>query len=78
MTQLHLDLKICILREVCIQGRFVNKLPVFDLRWLETKLYPVIFTSSAVQSVSQVSANNQTYERINEWIQEELEDILWR
>ena len=29
VTQLHLDLKICILREVCIQGRFVNK---FQLR----------------------------------------------
>ena len=29
VTQLHLDLKICIFREVCIQGRFVNK---FQLR----------------------------------------------
>ena len=29
--------------------------PVLDLRWFETKLYPVILTSSAVQSVSHVS-----------------------
>ena len=29
--------------------------PVLDLRWFETKLCPVILTSSAVQSVSHVS-----------------------
>ena len=29
--------------------------PVLDLRWFEIKLYPVILTSSAVQSVSHVS-----------------------
>ena len=29
--------------------------PVYDLRWLETKWYPVVFTNSAVQSVNQVS-----------------------
>ena len=29
--------------------------PVLDLRWFETKLYPVILTSSAVLSVSHVS-----------------------
>ena len=29
--------------------------PIFDFRWLETKLYPVIFTNSEVESFSHVS-----------------------
>ena len=29
--------------------------PVYDLRWLETKWYPVVFMNSALQSINQVS-----------------------
>lgn len=38
----------------------LNPSPIFDFRLLETKLYPVIFTSPGVESVSQVSGTPRT------------------